>query len=103
MVDDLFRLADLLLLPSRDEGFGLPILEAGASRLPIACSDLPTLRELAGDDALYFGLDDDPAAIASRIRDRLEADPARRLARRVRLDYAWEQIYRTRIAPLLEG
>jgi glycosyltransferase involved in cell wall biosynthesis len=101
MVDDLFRLADLLLLPSRDEGFGLPILEAGATRLPIACSDLPTLRELAGDDALYFSVDDDPAAIADRIRARLDGDPARRLARRVRRDFAWEPIYRALIAPLL--
>ncbi len=101
LVDDLFRMADLLLMPSRDEGFGLPILEAGASRLPIACSDLPTLRELAGEDALYFGLDDDPTLIAERIRSRLDADPAWRLARRVRLEYAWERVYRSHVAPLL--
>ena len=101
IVDDLFRMADLLLMPSRDEGFGLPLLEAGASRLPIACSDLPTLRELAGEDALYFGLDDDPTVIAEQIRSRLDADPAWRLARRVRLEYAWEHIYRSYVAPLL--
>jgi glycosyltransferase involved in cell wall biosynthesis len=101
LVDDLFRIADLLLLPSRDEGFGLPLLEAGASRLPIACSDLPTLREIAGEDALYFGLDDDPTEIAARIRTRLDADPAWRLARRVRLEYAWDLVYRTHVAPLL--
>jgi len=102
LVDDLFRMADLLLMPSRDEGFGLPVLEAGASRLPIACSDLPTLRELAGEDALYFGIDDDPTVIAARIRSWLDADPAWRLARRVRLEYAWEHIYRSHVAPLLD-
>jgi glycosyltransferase involved in cell wall biosynthesis len=101
LVDDLFRMADLLLMPSRDEGFGLPLLEAGASRLPIACSDLPTLREVAGEDALYFGLDDDPTVIAAKVRSRLDADPAWRLARRVRLEYAWERVYRSHVAPLL--
>jgi glycosyltransferase involved in cell wall biosynthesis len=103
VVSDLYRIADLLLISSRDEGFGLPILEAGAGRLPIACTDLPTLREIAGDAALYFALDDPPAAIAARIVDRLEHDPTWRLARRVRFGYAWREVYRRFIAPLLQA
>jgi glycosyltransferase involved in cell wall biosynthesis len=103
VVSDLYRMADLLLISSHDEGFGLPILEAAASRLPIACTDLPTLHEIAGPDALYFELDDPPAAIAARIVARLAGDPAWRLARRVRFRYAWEQVYRQFIAPLLEA
>jgi glycosyltransferase involved in cell wall biosynthesis len=57
-VADLYRVADALLLPSRDEGFGLPLLEAAACRLPVFLADLPPLREIAGDDAVYL----DPAA-----------------------------------------
>ncbi len=98
---DLFHIADAMVLPSHDEGFGLPILEAGLARLPVICSDLPALRALAGDDALYFESDEAPAAAASRVLDRLEADPAARLARRVRFDYAWPRIYERHIAPLL--
>jgi len=47
---DLYLLADALLLPSRDDGFGLPLLAAGIARLPAFTTDLPSLREV-GDDA----------------------------------------------------
>jgi glycosyltransferase involved in cell wall biosynthesis len=103
MVSDLYRLADALLLTSYEEGFGLPILEAGVHRLPIICSDLPVLRELAGSDALYVDPDGDPAAIAVRVAAHLEANGALRLARRIRTEYSWEAIYQTGIAPLLES
>ncbi len=98
---DLFRIADALILPSHDEGFGLPVLEAGVARLPVICSDVPARRALAGDDALYLEPDEDPGSAAARLLDRLEGDPAARLARRVRFDYAWPNIYERAIAPLL--
>ena len=101
MVDDLYHLADVLFLPSRDEGFGLPILEAAVNRLPIVCTGLPTLRELAGDAALYIGADDDPAEISARVLQRVDADRLGLLAREIRSRYAWEAVYRERIAPLL--
>lgn len=101
VVTDLFRVADVLLLPSRDEGFGLPVLEAAVSRLPIVCADLPTLREVAGDDATYFDPDADPEHVASLVLRRLEADPAARLAARARAAYSWDAIYAARIEPLL--
>ena len=44
---EIYRLADALLLTSREESFGVPVLEAGLSRLPIFCTDLPPLREMA--------------------------------------------------------
>lgn len=40
--------ASALVLPSRDEGFGLPVLEALACDVPVVCSDIPALREIAG-------------------------------------------------------
>ncbi|HEX5588929.1 MAG TPA: glycosyltransferase family 4 protein [Candidatus Limnocylindrales bacterium] len=101
VVTDLFRVADVLLLPSRDEGFGLPVLEAAVSRLPIVCADLPTLREVAGDDATYFHPDAHPEQVAALVVGRLEADPAARLATRARAGYGWDAIYATRIEPLL--
>lgn len=101
VVGDLYRLVDALFVPSRDEGFGLPVLEAALHRLPIACTDLSALRETAGDAALYFVPDEDPAAIAARVLERLDSDPVARLAMRVRSEHSWQAIYRTRIAPLL--
>ena len=100
MMDDLYHLADVLFLPSRDEGFGLPILEAAVNRLPIVCTALPALRELAGDAALYIGPDDDPAQVSARVLERVDADRLGQLAREVRSRYAWEVVYRERIAPL---
>lgn len=103
LVHDLYRLADLLLLPSHDEGFGIPILEAAAHRMPIVCSDLPVLRDLAGDAAVYVAPDADAAVVAALALARLDDDPLVAFARRVRAEFSWEAVYRHGIAPLLEA
>lgn len=62
----LYERARAFVYPSIFEGFGMPVLEALAAGIPVACSDIPPLREVAGDAALYFNpLDED--AIASAI------------------------------------
>jgi len=43
--------------PSRLEGFGLPVLEAMACGAPVLCSEIPSLREVAADRALFFPVD----------------------------------------------
>ncbi len=48
----------LLLLPSKAEGFGLPVVEAMAAGTPVLCSDLPVLREVGGDVAQYAPVGD---------------------------------------------
>ncbi|RJQ83239.1 glycosyltransferase family 4 protein [Amycolatopsis panacis] len=50
--------AAALVLPSRDEGFGLPVLEAMASDVAVVCTDIPALREVAGDCATLVPYDD---------------------------------------------
>jgi mannosylglucosylglycerate synthase len=103
VVAELFRVADALFLPSRDEGFGLPILEAGAARLPVICADIPALRELAQGDATYVDPSGDPAVAAGLVRERLARDPAYRLAARTRATFSWSTLYATRIEPLILG
>ena len=51
---DLFARADAFVYPSTFEGFGMPVLEAMAAGLPVACADIAPLREVAGDAALFF-------------------------------------------------
>lgn len=52
----LYRGATALVLPSRFEGFGLPVLEAMASGTPVVCSGDEALREVAGDAGVYGDL-----------------------------------------------
>jgi mannosylglucosylglycerate synthase len=99
----LFRLADALFLPSFEEGFGIPILEAALSHLPIFCSELPSLRALAGSTApTYFSPNDPPEVVADVVRDCILSNPTYLLRTRVRLNYTWEAVYEKKIAPLLE-
>lgn len=50
----LYKNAEAFIYPTLSEGFGLPGLEAMASGTPVACSDIPVLREVYADAALYF-------------------------------------------------
>lgn len=102
VIGDLYRLADALFLPSREEGFGIPALEAGLVGLPVFCADIPSLREITGDWATRFSPNVEPAALADLITTRLQSDSVFQLRRRVRQKYTWEQIYVKHIAPLLE-
>lgn len=54
----LYRGADLYAFPSIHEGFGLPVLEAMAQTTAVVCSDIPVLREVAGDAARFVPADD---------------------------------------------
>ena len=101
MMDDLYQLADLLIFPSAQEGFGIPLLEAGLVRLPVFCSDIPPFREIGGDRVHRFALDTSPAETAACIARFLERDPATRLRHDVLRRFSWERVFRERIAPLL--
>jgi len=69
----LYRLARCLVFPSLFEGAGLPVLEALEQALPVACSDIPPLREYAGDAASFFD-PVDAQAIAGALRTLLTDD-----------------------------
>jgi glycosyltransferase involved in cell wall biosynthesis len=56
---ELFRGARGFIYPSMFEGFGMPVLEAMAAGVPVACSDIPALREIAASTVHYFNPSDD--------------------------------------------
>ncbi|MEM8963954.1 MAG: glycosyltransferase family 1 protein [Acidobacteriota bacterium] len=88
----LYRHASLVALPSIYEGFGLPVVEAQALGIPLAVSDIPVLREVAGDAAIFAPPGEIPAWTDALKRvlddDELRADLiARGHARRAHFDW----------------
>jgi glycosyltransferase involved in cell wall biosynthesis len=67
-LDGLYAAATCYAMPTLYEGFGLPVLEAMARGVPVACSDIPVLREVAGDAAHWFD-PRDPVTIAAAVRE----------------------------------
>lgn len=102
VIADFYRLADALFMPSREEGFGIPIVEAAFSKLPVFCTDIEPLRALGVHDVTYFSPDANPETVAAQIADRLQHDPQYQIAVRLRQAYTWDNIYTEHIAPLLE-
>jgi glycosyltransferase involved in cell wall biosynthesis len=100
-LEGLFALARGLVFPSLYEGFGLPVLEAMARGIPVACSERASLTEVAGDAALLFD-PEEPAGIAEavrrlvgdeQVRERLIASGRARVAR-----YSWTHTARETLA-----
>jgi glycosyltransferase involved in cell wall biosynthesis len=90
---ELFRGARGFIYPSTFEGFGMPVLEAMAAGVPVACSGIPPLREIADSTVHYFN----PAS-DDEIRDALRrlADgtiPTQAAAERAR-EFTWEKAAR---------
>ncbi|MFQ6067380.1 MAG: glycosyltransferase family 4 protein [bacterium] len=92
-LQDLYRISDLLLITSSQEGFGIPLLEAAAMKLPLACSEIPPLSEITKERALLFKLDDKPFHIARQIIEYLDTQPTYFMFRRIVSRFSWEAIY----------
>ena len=67
----LYNLADLTVLPSFYEGFGLPVLESMACQTPVVCSDKGSLKEIIGDDLAFVCDPANPESIALKIEQAL--------------------------------
>jgi mannosylglucosylglycerate synthase len=101
VISDFYHLADLLFLPSREEGFGIPVLEAGLVGMPTFCADIPPLRDLGMHFVHFFSLEESPAKIAGRILEHLTSSPLFEFRSQVRSKYAWRNIYERQIEQLL--
>lgn len=90
----LYHRASGLVMPSRCEGFGLPLVEAMACGCPLLVADNTALPEVAGDAALYWSSDDveELAGLMARLRDdeTLRNDLIARGTKR-RLEFSWRR------------
>jgi glycosyltransferase involved in cell wall biosynthesis len=96
-VDRLYRGASMLVLPSRYEGFGFTALEAMARGCPVLASDIPALREVSGDGALFLPVDDEQAwsdAIRRVLSDQRLRDDLRHRGEQTARRYSWDETAR---------
>jgi mannosylglucosylglycerate synthase len=96
---DLYLLSDCLLFPSRQEGFGLPVLEAAMHRMPVWCRDIPAFRALEGSGSFLL---DDLAKLPEAV-NWLEAQSPFRQQRRCRRLFDPTILYNKYYEPLLNS
>lgn len=90
-LDRAYRQASALVIASEAEGFGLPVVEAFQSGLPVICSDIPVFREIAEGRAVFVGLNSH-----RNLTDALERfcggnDPSRRTERQPTPWITWKE------------
>lgn len=102
LLRDLYLLSDFLILTSFQEGFGIPLLEAGVTKLPIFCTAIQPLLEVGGKEAHYFSLDTSPEKVAEMILRVVEKDPRVNMFKKVVKNYTWNLIFQKYLKSLVE-
>jgi glycosyltransferase involved in cell wall biosynthesis len=93
----LLHAADLFVLPSRQEGFGIAVLEAMATGTPVVVNDLAVLRDLVPEAGGTFVDASDQAAFADALLDALQlSETERQKCRKINqtraTEYSWTTV-----------
>jgi glycosyltransferase involved in cell wall biosynthesis len=89
-----YRSAFAVIVPSWKEGFCLPVLEAHAFGVPVIASDIPILREIAGQGALFFDPRDPNGLVVAMRQLTSDAELRTRLSRAALANarlYSWDR------------
>jgi glycosyltransferase involved in cell wall biosynthesis len=101
-VAQLYQIADILLFPSKREGFGIPVLEAALARIPVFAANIPPIQESSDGYAHVFEPNGDPKSTAQAIRLYIEANSEYALRKRVLNQFTWQAILNKSILPLIQ-
>ena len=103
-IPDAYALADIVLITSKEEGFGLPVLEAGVARKPLFVSRIKSSEELLieGIEAYMFGLTEKPASIAFKIFRYFLSNTIQFNFTNVISKYRWRIIVKKKVLPFLK-
>lgn len=100
-VGELYRISDLILMPSIREGFGMPVLEAGLVDRPVFATSAPVTEDLP-EFRFLIEQEESAESVGRRILQWADADAAHRLRVEVRSHYTWPRIFEREIIPLVE-
>jgi glycosyltransferase involved in cell wall biosynthesis len=97
---DVLRGATALVSASRDEGFGLPLVEAMGVGTPLVVSDIPVFREVGGDAATYVDPDDARGFVRAvrALAEDAAFEKASAAARERAQHYSWDSSARILLA-----
>jgi len=100
LVSELYRVCDLLFMPSHREGFGMPILEAGLIGMPVFSTQIPAASEIGQQEVTIFSKGETAENVAQMILEWAKDSPTQRLKRRIRQNLTWQAIFQHKMLPL---
>ncbi|MCK4725761.1 MAG: glycosyltransferase family 4 protein, partial [Anaerolineales bacterium] len=103
VVGDLYRIADLMFMPSHREGFGMPILEAGLAGIQVMTTAVPAAVELGSSEVEFCDIDAPAGKTAEAIVAWSEINRQFQFKRKIRKRFTWDIIFNNDIVPLLSS
>jgi glycosyltransferase involved in cell wall biosynthesis len=101
MIGELYRVSDLLFMPSHREGFGMPVLEAGLVGLSVFTTKIPASVEIGGTDVVLFDTTQGSNIIADKIFSWSQQNRTYHFKKTIRKEYTWNALFQNQLLPLI--